>query len=132
MRRAATAALIAAASALALAACNGPIDISLFSEPQDDDDVVRSAILSDSINTDSVRHLADTDTHRYFAAISADGYCLIVIEDATGNSSSGCSPRLPVATGGIGPSVQLVPDNYFAHESDGWTTVTPNLLIQTD
>ncbi len=130
MRRAAAAALIAAASVLGLAACYSPMPISLFSEPQDEDDLVPAAILYDTINPDSVRHLADTDGWRYFAAFSQDGYCVIVIEIATAASSSGCSSILPAHVGGLGPSVQLVPDDYSAHDADGWEILTPNLLIQ--
>jgi hypothetical protein len=131
MRRAAKVALIAAASVLGLAACNGPMPISVFSEPQENEDLVpHASSLSNSINHESVRHLVDSDGWRYFAAISAEGYCLIVFEVATAASSSSCSSGLPAYGGGLGPNVQLVPDNYSHHDGDGWTTLTPNLLIQ--
>ncbi|WP_167138870.1 hypothetical protein [Diaminobutyricimonas sp. TR449] len=129
MRRAAAAALIAAVSVLGLAACSGPLEISLFSDPQDDTDrSVDLDVLSDSINLDSVRHLADADGLRYFAAISSDGYCVFVVDPGIG-SAGGCSQTLPASVAGQGKSVQLVPDNYSAHDGDGWRELTPNLLI---
>jgi hypothetical protein len=132
MRRSVIAALIAAASVLGLAACSGPLEISVFSEPQGDDDVlVNDGVLLDYINPESVRHLADAEGFQFFAAISKRGYCLIVVEEVRHGAASSCSPTLPVYHSGMGPSATLVADDYADHDADGWETLTPNLLIQS-
>jgi hypothetical protein len=139
MRGAATAALIAAASVLGLAACTGPIELSVFTREQTDADRLPDPdLFAESIHVESTRHLIDDDGWQYYAAMGENtGYCLIAINSVrVGEAFSSCSPTLPVGVGfgGVdgGLNIEMVPDGYSGHSRDGWDTLGPNLLIQTD
>ncbi|WP_157156775.1 hypothetical protein [Diaminobutyricimonas sp. LJ205] len=130
MRRAAAAALIGAASVLGLAACDSPMPISLFSEPQDADDV--PTLEFTDVRDSTTRHLADHDGWSFFAAIGQHGgYCVIATRPDGEGSSMGCSDNLPVGIGisGAGTMVELVPDGFVENPPDGWTALSPNLMI---
>ncbi|WP_167041083.1 hypothetical protein [Salinibacterium sp. ZJ454] len=138
MRGAAAVALIAAASVLGLAGCSSPSPVSALDRAQSETDVLAQFSQLESLDVDSVRHLADTATdagqRKYFVGRDEDGgYMLIAVGTEPTDLSTGGSRSLPFQLGlADGTIVQLVPNGLSDIPADGWTAVAPNLLIKEE